>query len=125
MLNGMAINPYAYDPYFLQAYQYPNAQYLALQAQALQQAQQAQNPSFTQTAATQTQAAQEPEKKSHKGAWALIGTVATVGAAVLFHKKGGQDLGFFKRIADGAVKCKDGVVNWAKNIKISGLIPKK
>ena len=112
MSNDMAINGY-YDPYFLQAYQYYNPY---LQNAATVQA--SQNTTLTVPVG---QTAKPEEKKKSKAGW-ILGTVALVGAAMLFRKgyKAGSGEGFAK-VWDGIKKISTNSYNGVKN-KVSEYI---
>ena len=103
MVDSMAIG--GLDKYFLQAYNSPNYYQLAAQTQA-QAAQQA-TPSVAfkgKENSTNTSTATEETKGSKAKAWAVIGTVATVGAAALCHRAGAikGTNGFWNKIGKGA-----------------------
>ena len=107
MSDNMAINGYG-NPH-AQYYQYPYMQTYATLGNN-------QGGYQTQTVAQPQDAAVQQKKKSSKAACVILGAVALTGAAFLCHKKGNADLKFFPRLLDGAKVCKDGVVNWSKNV---------
>ena len=113
---------YANNPYFQQAYQSPN-----LNAQYYQQQTQTQQPQAdtVQLQATQTQAtnpnfrgeAAEKKKKGNGKAWAILGTAAAIGAAVLCKKAHGIGTGatWYAKVGNGLKQYGTQALNFVKN----------
>ena len=114
MTGGLAVNGISNlrlnDPYLVQAlsYQSPyamqgmNTQNIGAQT-GTQAAGTGQQVSFNGTPSAEQNI--KGTKKSKGKTWAVLLTVAAIGAGILFHKKGNADLGFFERIKDGAKVC--------------------
>lgn len=127
-VDTLGYNPYqAYNQY----YYYPAPQYAAPvqvpypqfvtvpQGGQIQIAPKEDEVVKTAEKATTFEASKEiqPEKKSHGKAWAILGTLATIGLACLgrkAYKIGSTELAGFAKLADGAKILKD---NGWKNCK--------
>ena len=84
--DSMAYSPTAYQA-FMQAYNTPNAnQYQAQATTPNVTANQAQAAPTTGITTVPFKGNEKEEKKNHAAAWAIIGTVATIGAAALCRK---------------------------------------
>ena len=103
MVDSMSIG--GLDKYFLQAYNSPNYYQLAAQSQA--QATPTATPSVAfkgKEGSSDTSTSTENTKGGNGKAWAIIGTVATVGAAALCHRAGAIKgvNGFWNKMGKGA-----------------------
>lgn len=128
MTNSMAIGSYGFDPYFMQAYQTPNyyaGNYMAQNnVPAATTALPSANTTTSTTTATATNNQQnvnfkgKEKEKSNSTAWAILGTVAVIGAACLCKKAYNKGVGdtVLAKVKDGFSKMWSGAKTSVTNL---------